>query len=97
MKVPLKTFNKKKKSFFSLRLNLYLQENKISPLGWEKGGEEMLWAISTSKKQYCCFKITHPSEVSQSEVILSKPICFVFFLTALAQFYRRGRTYKRSE
>lgn len=76
MKVSLKTFNK---IFFFLRLDLYLQQNKILSLGVEEGGEEMLRANSTSKKQCCCFKITHPSEVSQSEVILSKPICFVFF------------------
>lgn len=37
MKASVKTFNEEKKIIFFLRLDLYLQENKISPLGWEKG------------------------------------------------------------
>lgn len=57
MKILLKTFNKKKKSFFFLRLDLYLQKNKISPSGWEKREKKCSEPVQPQRKNAVVLKL----------------------------------------
>lgn len=55
--VSLKIFNKKKKHIFFLRLDLYLQENKISPLGWEKGEKKYSEPVQPQRNNAVVLKL----------------------------------------
>lgn len=57
MKIPLKTFNKKKTNFFFLRLDLYLQKNKVSPLGWEKGEKKCSEPVQPQRNNVVVLKL----------------------------------------
>lgn len=56
MNVSLKNFNKKKTLFF-LRQDLYLQENKICPLGWEKGEKKCSEPVQPQRNNAVVLKL----------------------------------------